>query len=146
MLFFIPLYWYGIHMNRMKEINNNMKFYEWNYIDKRNRLTHNMIMEHFEVHKEMLQDILLEMEKEGAKVFEDLPEPKRIEYQITQDELAFIDEMCGLSGLVEEYIKQNPMPAHTASKLRSHYIPYEGMKSKDEIRYEWSLRMSGGSR
>ena len=48
----IPLYLYGIHVNRISEENCNHFLYNWLYFDKRSRLCHNMVMEHFEVHKE----------------------------------------------------------------------------------------------
>lgn len=48
----IPLYLYGIHVNRIGEENANHYYYNWAFFDKRNRLCHNMMMEHFEVHKE----------------------------------------------------------------------------------------------
>ncbi len=36
-----------------------------------------MIMEHFEVHKEQLEDVLIDLEKNGPRVIVDLPpEPK----------------------------------------------------------------------
>ena len=33
--------------------------YLWEYYDKRNRMTHNMCMEHFEMHKENLEDLVM---------------------------------------------------------------------------------------
>ena len=51
-LFFIPMYMYGMHVNRIVDRNANHMMYNWQYFDKRNRLTHNLMMEHFEVHKE----------------------------------------------------------------------------------------------
>ena len=51
-IFMIPMYLYGIHVNRLNEETFNHYMYNWQYWDKRNRLCHNMIMEHFEVHKE----------------------------------------------------------------------------------------------
>ena len=46
------VYRYGVHMNRLNEESFNHHMYNWQFWDKRNRLCHNMIMEHFEVHKE----------------------------------------------------------------------------------------------
>ena len=52
MMFVVPYYLYGLKVNRIAEQNANHYLYQWQFFDKRNRLTHNMIMEHFEVHKE----------------------------------------------------------------------------------------------
>ena len=52
MIFMFPFYMYGIYLNRLNEQSFNHVMYNWQYWDKRNRLCHNMIMEHFEVHKE----------------------------------------------------------------------------------------------
>ena len=46
--------------------------YQWQYFDKRNRLTHNLIMEHFEVHKERLEDLIVELNTKGPVTFEGL--------------------------------------------------------------------------
>ena len=102
LLFFVPMYWYGIHCNRVKELNANMYYYAWRTVDKRNRLVHNMIMEHFEVHTEKLQDLLVDMSKEGAKALETPPkEPSREHGLLSTNELAMIDEMSGLTDFIE---------------------------------------------
>ena len=48
----IPMYWYGIFVNRSKEQVAQAYIYSWTFMEKRSRLCHNMIMEHFEVHSE----------------------------------------------------------------------------------------------
>ena len=146
LLFFVPCYWYGIHMNRVKELNYNMKYYDWNYTDKRNRLTHNMIMEHFEVHTEQLQDLLVDLNTEGAKVFENLPAEKVEKTEMTIDELALIDEMSGFADYVDGFIKNNKLPVHVVSRLESHVHRYTGKKTKDEIRFELNQKLYGPSR
>lgn len=99
----IPLYLYGIHVNRIGEENSNHFMYNWQYFDKRNRLCHNMIMEHFEVHKENLEDLIVELDKYGPKVFTDIPERKRRSL-ITVDDLALIDEMSGLNLFLNNFL------------------------------------------
>ena len=39
--------------------------YQLDFENKRNRLTHNMIMEHFEQHTEMCEDILSDIKVRG---------------------------------------------------------------------------------
>merc|ERR1712032_1232684 len=72
-LFFIPLYLYGINVNRIAEQNANHYYYNWTHFEKRNRLVHNLAMEHFEVHKENLEDLIVDMNKYGPKVFANVP-------------------------------------------------------------------------
>lgn len=74
LLYMIPLYLYGIHVNRNTEENANHLQYNINYFDKRSRLCHNMIMEHFEVHKEQLEDLILDVDRFGPRILADLPE------------------------------------------------------------------------
>ena len=72
MLFFIPTYMYGMHVNRVIDRNANHMLYNWHYFDKRNRLTHNLIMEHFEVHKEQLEDLIVDLNDKGPSIFDGL--------------------------------------------------------------------------
>ena len=62
-----------------------------------------MIMEHFEVHKENLEDLILDIQKEGPKVLMDLP-PKQKHESLTTDDIALIDEISGLTNLMEGVI------------------------------------------
>ena len=77
--------------------------YNWQYWDKRNRLTHNMIMEHFEVHKEQLEDLIVDIAKEGPKVLMDLPQ-KPQDFKTSTDDFALIDEISGLNNFLEGYL------------------------------------------
>ena len=136
MVFIIPLYWYGIHCNRVKELNNNMYYYAWRTIDKRNRLVHNMIMEHFEVHTEKLQDLLVDINKEGAKVLDNLPAPARKTLSpLSQNELAMVDEMSGLTDFVETIIRDNDLPEHVISKMRGQVVNYTDDVDYQKTRY-----------
>jgi len=65
MFILIPYYWHGAFMNRGLEQNFAAKMYMLDYEAKRNRLTHNLIMEHFETHVEKAQDILDEVAETG---------------------------------------------------------------------------------
>ena len=54
-----------------------------------------MIMEHFEVHKEELEDLIVDMKKDGPKVFMGLEEKKPLERGIDLNDFALIDEISG---------------------------------------------------
>ena len=59
-----------------------------------------MIMEHFEVHKEQLEDLIVDIQKEGPKVLMDLPEKPRDD-SMTTDQIALIDEISGLNTVMD---------------------------------------------
>ena len=56
---------YGAFINRDLENNFAAKMYQLDYEHRRNRLTHNMIMEHFEQHTEICEDILDDVKNRG---------------------------------------------------------------------------------
>ena len=121
-----------------------MKVYDWNYTEKRNRLIHNVIMEHFEVHTEQLQDLLIQLSKEGAKALEGIPEKKVDPLDtITVDDLAYIDEISGLKDFIEQYLRTANLPVNVESNFRSYINEYTGTKSKDQVRYEFYKKMYG---
>ena len=134
-LFMIPMYWYGVHVNRVKEQNYAALYYNWTHCDKRNRLTHNMIMEHFETHVEDLQDLVVDLQKHGGKVWSRIPPPIPHE-PITIDDLAVIDEISGLRAFIDNYLSQNRVPEHIKSKLQAKVIRYQGAKSFEEAKYD----------
>ena len=101
--FFVPLYLYGLNVNRICEQNSNHLLYQWQYYDKRNRLTHNLIMEHFEVHKESLEDLILDLNKQGPKVFANLPYTEK-RREISMNDFALIDEMSGLNDYLDNFM------------------------------------------
>ena len=54
-------------------------------------------MEHFEVHKEMLEDLIVDLEKYGPKVVADIVDDDETPDKISLDDFALIDEMSGLN-------------------------------------------------
>ena len=108
-LFMVPLYWYGIYINRCKEQHQAAFFYNWHFTEKRNRLTHNMIMEHFEVHTEQVEDLLTRIALMGSNALEG-PDGPNYQNQITQDDLALIDELSGLPDFLENFINAFNLP------------------------------------
>ncbi|CAI2381671.1 unnamed protein product [Moneuplotes crassus] len=141
LVFLIPMYWYGIHCNRVKELNLNMYYYAWRNIDKRNRLVHNMIMEHFEVHTEKLQDVFLDIKKDGTKALANLPQPKEQDHgPLTVNERAMIDEISGLTDYVEQIISANDFPEHIQDKMRSEVTYYTPDADKEKVRFQLSKK------
>ena len=105
-LFFIPMYMYGMHVNRIVDRNSNHLMYNWQYFDKRNRLTHNLIMEHFEVHKEQLEDLIVDMNEKGPSIFEGVTSTHQNRKKfLTLDDFALIDEISGLNTFLKNHME-----------------------------------------
>ena len=105
MAFFIPMYMYGIHVNRNFEQTSTRFMYCWEHFDKRNRMCHNMIMEHFEMHTEDLVDLVTEMHHNGPKVLLDVPDkPFSTHKRLTIHDCALLDEMSGLTDFVDNFL------------------------------------------
>lgn len=110
--FGFPLYWYGTFINRELEQNFAATMYMMDYENRRNRLTHCMIMEHFEMHVEKVKDLLDNIKQEGfEKTFDyELKNPftefvKEDKPELSEELLAEIDEFTGMTGTVDEMIE-----------------------------------------
>ncbi len=143
--FFVPLYLYGINVNRICEQNSNHLLYQWQYYDKRNRLTHNLIMENFEMHKEQLEDLVLDLNKRGPKVFANLPiNERRTHIKIT--DFALIDEMSGLNDYLDNFMMSQNLPETTKDRIKARMVRYNGKVPKDIALNELRLSMFGDKR
>ena len=58
-------------------------------------------MEHFEVHKEKTEDLILELNERGPVIFEGLEQEVKRSQPITMNDLALIDEVSGLNEFLE---------------------------------------------
>jgi hypothetical protein len=90
-----------------------------------------MIMEHFEVHKEQLEDLIVDIQKEGPKVLMDLTE-KKVERPMTHlDDFALIDEISGLNNFMERFLITQDIPETTKQRIRSRMFTYKSEKPKE---------------
>lgn len=62
---YLPMYWWGIHVNREIETKIARKNYTRDYLPKRNRLTHSMLFEDFEITLEKWMNLEDEYLKDG---------------------------------------------------------------------------------
>ena len=53
----LPFYWWGVHYNREYEVMMSRKNYLHEYGPKRNRLTHSLLFEQFEIYKEKWEEL-----------------------------------------------------------------------------------------
>ena len=134
-------------MNRCSEEQTAHLLYNWQYFDKRNRLCHNMMMEHFEVHKEQLEDLIIDVEKYGPKVWADIPDQSRsVENAVTIDDFALIDELSGLNLYLENFMKVHKMPETVKDRIRARMVTYNGAKPKEIALNELRLKILGDQR
>ena len=147
-LYMIPMYWYGININRIHELNGQAYYYYFTHADKRNRLTHNMIMEHFEMHVEEMQDFLIDIKKNGSRAFTSIKlEGDGFDKKgLNQDMFAFIDDLSGFRDLTYRMINDQKLPLALQDKLLSRLTPYTGKKTKEEVAYEVHERFFGRQR
>eukprot|EP00347_Sterkiella_histriomuscorum_P010268 403376948 len=145
-LFIIPLYLYGIQVNRLGEQNCNHMMYQWQFFDKRNRLCHNMIMEHFEVHKEQLEDVLIDLEKNGPRVIVDLPPEPKPDTAISIQDLALIDEISGLNLFMDNFMRSHSITQMQRERIEARMLRYSGEKPKEIALNEMRMFLYGDSR
>ncbi len=146
-LFFVPMYMYGIHVNRIVDRNANHMYYNWQYFDKRNRMTHNLIMEHFEVHKEQLEDLVIDLNEKGPAMFDGVKSNYiHTKRPPTMDDFALIDEVSGLNDFLRNHMKNAAMSETQKQRIRSHMIEYKGPKDKNVALNEMSMAMFGDGR
>ena len=120
--------------------------YNWQYWDKRNRLCHNMIMEHFEVHKEQLEDLIVDLQKEGPKVLMDLPQKEMQRPAMHLDDFALIDEISGLNAFMERFLIMQDIPEATKARIRSRMFTYQSEKPKEVALNEMREAIFGAGR
>ena len=68
-------------------------------------------MEHFEVHKEKTEDLILELNEKGPVIFEGLEHEKARFRPITMNDLALIDEVSGLNEFLENVMMHLHRPS-----------------------------------
>lgn len=134
-------------MNRLSDENASHKLYNVQFFDKRSRLCHNMCMEHFEMHKEQLEDLLIDVEKFGPRIIVDIPE-KSHDYNnaITLDDFALIDELSGLNDYLENFMKIQGMSETVKARIRARMVVYSGDRPKDIAMQELRIKLYGDQR
>jgi len=67
----LPMYWWGIHLNREFDILSTRKNYLEEFGPQRNRLTHSLLFEEFEVSLEKWQDLEDEYKEKGDAMLDE---------------------------------------------------------------------------
>ena len=106
-----------------------------------------MIMEHFEMHKEDLEDLITQMHIEGPKVLLDIPdERKSWKKELTIHDMALIDEFSGLTAFMDNFLMTKDLPESTKERIRARYLHYSGPEDKTVALNRMRLSMYGDSR
>jgi len=66
----MPYYWWGVHVNREVETKISRKNYSREFLPRRNRLTHSMLFEEFEMTLERWQNLEDEYQRTGPTMLE----------------------------------------------------------------------------
>jgi hypothetical protein len=146
LLFTVGLYLYGTGVQRYADQDAQAMLYNMQYFDKRSRLCHNMVMEHFDVHKEQLEDLIVDIEKYGPRVLADLPEGKELGTNVTIDDFALIDELSGLNLYLENFMLSHDIPETTKDRIRARMVKYSGDKPKQVAMQELRIKLYGDAR
>lgn len=146
LFFAVGLYAYGQGVNRYADTDAQHLLYNMQYFDKRSRLCHNMVMEHFEVHKEQLEDLVVDLAKVGPKLLTELPTEKQGLSPVTLDDFALIDELSGLNPYLENFLRSHDIPETVKQRIRSRMVVYSGDKPKEIAMQELRIKLYGDQR
>jgi len=100
-----------------------------------------MVMEHFEVHKEALEDLIVDLDKYGPKILVDIPEPR--EGGITLDDIALIDELSGYTFFLDNFMRGHTMPEILKDRIRARMVRCSGDKPKEIALNELRMKLYG---
>ena len=103
-------------------------------------------MEHFEVHKEKTEDLILELNEKGPVMFEGLEYEKQKLKPITLNDLALIDEVSGLNEFLENVMMSQNFPETTKDRIRARMHQYSGPEPKAIALNRLSMDMFGNNR
>ena len=103
-------------------------------------------MEHFEVHKEWLEDVLIEIEKKGPSVIRELPPPLNENIPVTMDDIGLIDEISGLNDFLDNFMKTHNLSQVQRERIESRMVRYKGDKPKEVALNEMRMYLYGDTR
>ena len=103
-------------------------------------------MEHFEVHKENLEDLIMELNNKGPTIFDGLETKQKKARGITMDDIGLIDEISGLNEFLENVMQTQRFSETTKDKIRARMNVYQGSKPKQIAMNEISMAIFGDNR
>ncbi len=100
-----------------------------------------MIMEHFDVHKEQLEDLIIDLDKYGPTVLLDIPAENKRPEDITLDDFALIDEISGLTLFLDNFMKVHDIPEVVKRRIEARMVRYSGDKPKEIAMNELRMKL-----
>lgn len=97
------------------------------------------------MHKEELEDLILDLNKRGPQVFANLPINEKKNH-IKISDFALIDEMSGLNDYLDNFMMTQNLPETTKDRIKARMIRYTGKVPKDIALNELRLSMFGDKR
>lgn len=135
MALLIPYYWHNSFSSRDLEQNFAKKMYQMEYESKRNRLTHNLIMEHFEMHVESAMDILDSVNNKGfEKTFSEyLDQPLYTPYDVEKGDFNYEDTSSMPKEVLAEYLHDRDVNRKATEIVWSNMLPLTTRNYFNEI-------------
>ena len=86
------------------------------------------------------------MDKYGPMIFYNLEKTKKNRERVTEDDLALIDEISGLTEFLNNFMLNENLPETTREKIRGYMTEYKGSKPKEIAINELAISMYGDQR
>jgi hypothetical protein len=102
-----------------------------------------MMMEHFELHKERLEDLIIDVDKNGTRLWTDIPDGKPRIDAVTLDDFALIDELSGINLFLNNFLRTHNIPETVKDRIRSRMVTYSGAKPKEIALQELRIKVYG---
>ncbi len=132
-------------VNRQAEETANHFYYNLTHFDKRNRFTHNLIMEHFEMHKESLEDLISDLDRHGPAILSEIPERPR-DNIFTYHDLELLDELSGMKLHYEKIYNTETKTVSQEERVKAYIEEYSGDKDRQMAINELSFKIYGDNR
>ncbi len=98
------------------------------------------------MHKEKFEEVTDELDKHGPMIFYNLERVRAPLGNFTQDDMALIDELSGLTDFLNNFMNNQNLPETTREKIRGYMTEYKGEKPKVQALNEMAIAMFGDNR
>lgn len=97
------------------------------------------------MHKENLEDLIVDMNKYGPEVFAGVPVREDLK-PLTMGDMAIIDEVSGLNRFLENFMLTHNLPEATKANIRAHMFTYDSPIPKDIALNQLRIETFGNKR
>jgi hypothetical protein len=89
--------------------------------------------------------LFVDMQKHGAKTFKNLPQ-KNIKQLITDDEMALIDELSGLTAIIDDFMIMSGAPQHVKERIGTYVMRLDPSKDREAVKFDLHKKFYGDQR